>query len=345
MLILGLVRNVLFNNIIAGIDSCFKHSIIIDGYIQKFSDCRYIKYSLRDYIDENAFKQANEFSFWRFARDLGWKVGTKNIEEEIQILVVKKGASGVCPSQLATYTVPFDNSYIFVRDEPDKIKGVGKFFVYHEVGHTLYTTTRHKLRLVISNKTFFFFLFWSLWTVIWTFQSILVAVCLVLTSITMLREWKRRFNASRLEDEMWADIFAISALSDEDRIRVARFFLRYPLPPDPDLDKQQNSLRFEHLNQNLALAEDNKTKENNIPRMFTFENVSDIYAPLEIVTASILVIVLGTFGQEPSTNFLIKTLLFLDLPIFIILLAVAFLDLYLKNGIEQFVNSKVSSEV
>lgn len=339
ILIEGIIANVLFNNILAGFDSFIRFCQFFQGFIEKFSECTYIQYNIENYLDQDALEQANEYSFGHLSRTFGWRFMSEKLEENIHILVVKKSPSNVVPKQLTTYSIPFDKAYIFVRDEPERIKGVGKFFIYHEIGHTLYTAARHKIRIVYSNKTFLFFLFWSLWFVDWHYQSFLIAVAFVLTSITMLREWNRRINKSNLEDEMWADIFAISSLPDKDRIRVSRYFSRYPFPPDSRMDEQQNTLRVNNLTLNLERAsKDDVEPHNNIPRLFSFENISDIYAPLDIVTAAILAMTLATFGQEPTMDFLFKTFLWIDLPLFVILLLIAFISIHLKYTINQVLN-------
>lgn len=339
ILIEGIIANVLFNNILAGFDSFMRLSQLFKGFIEKFSECTYIQYNIENYLDRDALEQANEYSFGHLSRSFGWRFMPEKLEENIHILVVKKSPLNVVPKQLTTYSMPFDKAYIFVRDEPERIKGVGKFFIYHEIGHTLYTAARHKIRILYSNKTFLFFLFWSLWFVDWHYQSFLIAIAFVLTSITMLREWNRRINKSNLEDEMWADIFAISSLPDKDRIRVARYFSRYPFPPDSRMDEQQNTLRVKNLTFNLEEAsKDDVEPHNNIPRLFSFENISDIYAPLDIVTASILAMTLATFAQEPTMGFLSKTFFWIDLPLFVILILIAFISIYLKYTINQVLN-------
>ncbi|MEL6442136.1 MAG: hypothetical protein AAFQ80_23190 [Cyanobacteria bacterium J06621_8] len=320
----------------AGFDCFMRLSQFFVGFVEKFSDCKFTKYSVKDYLDNSTLEQAYEYSFAHLSRNLGWKFMSENIEDNIHILVVKKSPSNIVPKQLTTYSIPFDIAYIFVRDEPEKIKGVGKFFINHEIGHTLYVASREKMRVLIGSKTILFFLFWSLWFIHWNYQSFLVAIALVITSITMLREWNRRINKINLEDEMWADVFAVASLSTDERVRVSRYFSRYPFPPDSRMDEQQNALRVQNLKSNLEKADKNHSIGNKkIPRLFTFDNKFDIYAPLEIVTTAILMLSLATYSQEPTIKLSIKVFFLIDLPLLALLVLIAFICQYTKHTINH----------
>lgn len=330
------LANILFNNILTGFDCFIKLSQFFVGFIEKFYDCKFTPYSIKDYLDDDILQQAYEYSFASISRNLGWKFMSENIEENINILVVKKSPSNIVPKQLTTYSIPFDKAYIFVRDNPDKIKGVGKFFVYHEIGHTLYIASREKMRVLIGNKTLLFFLFWSLWFVNWSYQSCLIAIALIISSITMLKEWNRRIDEINLEDEMWADVFAISSLSEEERVKVSKYFSRYPFPPDSRMNKQQNDLRVQNLKLNLEKTDKSDSKTNkNIPRLFTFDNKFNIYAPLDIVTTGILVMALVSYSKIPAVELLTKTFFLIDLPLLFLLVLVAFMCQYTKRVINH----------
>lgn len=134
----------------------FRRGLVIQGFLKKFDDCKYTKFSLKDYIGEDVLAKAEALGFQQLLRKLGFK---NSLENDIQIFVVEKGPSVVCPQQFATYSIPGMESYIFIRDEPNKIKGVGKFFIYHEVGHTLVMSAALKLRLLNGNKSLSFFYF------------------------------------------------------------------------------------------------------------------------------------------------------------------------------------------
>lgn len=138
-----------------------------------------------------------------------------------------------------------------------------------------------------------------------------------------------------MEDEVCADNFALQSLSEAERTSVTRYFSKFPLRRDPSFkNEQQNIIRSEKLHQNLALANENQIEQINF--------ASDIHAPLGIVTAVILVLLLGTFGREPSVSLIIKSCLLLNLPLIVILIILGVVNTVLELGIKQIISTQSS---
>lgn len=339
-LLSGFITNILFNNTISGLNQCSRHSSIVKGFLGKFEKCSYQRHSLSEYLSEEGLAIAKRFSFNQIALErTRLSMTPDTLEEEIQIYTVKKGESGICPAQLVTYAIPSGRSYIFVRDEPGKIRGVGKFFVNHEVGHALWIASYHQFVLLYGNKTLLFLLFWIVGVIQWNFVSALTYVALFLTCITLLRTLKHRFSRMRLEDEVWADIFAISALSLEERRGVAKFFDRYPLPPDPDLDDSQNQLRAKLLKKNLTETSHEDIDPEGWKGLFNMKHASNSSLPLETSTAALLVSTLAMYSRPPSFLFFVLSLLLIALPLFALMFLSAAVNVRLRQEIRRITGS------
>ena len=233
--------------------------------------------------------------------------------------------------------IPFDASYIFIRDEPDSIKPIGRYFIHHEIGHTLFTAARHQVRILYGNRTIILFAVWFLLTAQWNLETALIEVLLILAATYVSFQYRQSSQKSRLEDEVWADNFAISSLSENDKKKLLSFFSKYPFPADSALSDEQNKSRSEYLLKNLQSSLENKKINVNdkFPEIFAYDNASQAYSLLSVYISAALIFFIALVAPSPTTSSLIKSTMFVTLPITMLLLIVAVRCTFAKIRIEN----------
>lgn len=325
-------------------DTAYRYGVLYTGFLEKFKDCTYKPYSVGDYLSKESVQRVEELSSSGMANRLKIPLLSGIFDADINIYAVRRNNSSICPKQLTSYMIPFDSSYIFVRDDPDKIKCIGKYFVYHEVGHTLYTSARHQIRMLYDNKTVILFLIWLLLLFQYKLELMFVIVALFLSSISLSKEYKRREEQAKLEDEIWADNFAISALSKKEREKILSFFKKYPFPSNSNLTSSQNTQRAECLNANLAVSLDSQDADSlnkEYDEIFEYKNVSDTYAPLETCTIAALVIAISISVQEPVINAILRSSFLITIPVVLFTVVLAVFCSLTKHEIERFIGMRL----
>ncbi len=236
---------------------------------------------------------------------------TFRLNRDIQVYVVKRGRSPVVPSQMAAYEsvqVTFP-SFIFIRDEPDKITPLGRFFVYHEFGHASW---RQQDTRITSRFGWEFFLFPLPWVII-SLQfnpiSLVGLVLYVLLLTTTYPIYRYLLQISHFFEEINADRFARSFLSCTNQKALAEYLSAAgQLPKDSSMNDEQNLERSKRLLQDLR-KEENSSGPNS-PRV--------VYAyPIGIICLQLLfaifILIMGFLNRPPSIVFLCCNFMFLTI--------------------------------
>ena len=292
--------------------------------LKRFPDITYARYPATDYLPADILDRAEAMNPQGVLR--GLRVSLGRLTESLRIYVIRRGPSGVCPSNLAAYAIPFGDCFLFLRDEPGQIGGVRKFYIFHEVGHALMMAAMPKLRVTFGTWTLWFAAFWLAWSVRWTPLSALIAVSLVLTILSLGHEWRRRQETLRLEDEVAADLFGLEALEPEERDRVAAFFARYPFPRDVTLSEPHHAARLDRFNANLEALRQGRAE--------AVDTASELHAPLSIVTSVVLIVALADFARSPSAP-LIAIAAAVAVLVLLLVLLITFLNVMLDLAIDQ----------
>jgi hypothetical protein len=260
---------------------------LISGYLSRFSQCSFQRFDISDYAESEESESEDlkgiPYPFLKIYKKT----------RDIRIYVVKRGRSSVLPNQFVAYESyqHASPSFIFCRDEPEKITALGRFFIYHEFGHTSWRQT--DVRYVSRFGWVFFFvpLFWTILFLQYNTLSLkILAVYIVLLAITY-PIYKYLLQVLHFYEEVNADRFALNVLSYRNRESLAKYLNSVEqLPNDPSLSKTQNRKRYWLLLQELVKDEKNYASINKYP-------VGLVY--LQFLFA-IIILVLGFHIREQS---------------------------------------------
>jgi hypothetical protein len=158
----------------------------------------------------------------------------------VRVFRVGMGDSGAIPDGLGVFNVPFAQSVILVRDDPDDAEIEDRFCLYHELGHTLGHEFALQSALRKGVTLPFLALVLAAVAVPATRTSLLVlALCLV--GLAIVRAvFVRHRKSLRAVSEMKADEFAIDFMKEDEK-RYVLGNTESVLPRDSGLS------RLEHL--------------------------------------------------------------------------------------------------
>lgn len=263
------------------------------GFLIKFRKCIYTRYEVLDYLKGKAYEKVGNLSHPAMIRKTPFvpKYNTK-LKDFIRIYTVKKGVSNELPKQLAAYSLPFWGAYIFVRDEPEKTKTVAKFFICHEVGHILNNLALKKSVLFTNNKPLILFLIWSFFAINWTYESKCLVAILCLLIISVAKDWNNKLSNFKLEEEVFADSFALECMSVEEKEEIRTRFFNVLPPVDSSMSYEQNKIRKFYFEDAL----------NNKPSSII--NAFSIYPPFQILIIQVIILLLATYANEPTMTIL-----------------------------------------
>ena len=89
-------------------------------YLNEFKTCRFKLYHADEVIPNHIIRALIE----------------RGLLPKIAVYKVSAGASGVAPSGLKVFTASAgEPTYVFLRDNPDKLNAIQRFCLYHELGH------------------------------------------------------------------------------------------------------------------------------------------------------------------------------------------------------------------
>lgn len=173
---------------------------------------------------------------------------------------------------------------------------LGKFFLYHEIGHTSLTGNVAGKRALIGVAPFRCVLLWVILNVSWSLQSVFIAIffgALILAINPYV--WVEELAKARLYNESAADCFALEHLPDADRNRLSQYEPRRIIPRDKsldDIDPSFNKLRESIFVDNLRFANEDKWDE--------IWNQFDPKIPLGIYILLLLTGALGFYSRSAS---------------------------------------------
>ncbi len=174
--------------------------------------------------------------------------------ERVRLFVCHFDRDEPMPGQLASFPAP-DETHIFIVDTPARIGAIGRYFVYHEVGHA----HRFSVSNAISQLAFpFIYLAVVAWLIVlikWTLLQVLIFVgCMLFVAASWFYRMLRSVAGQDLNDEVNADIFALCYQTPETLKTLERFIQRYPIAWDARLTERYNEIRNKQFRDNLACA-------------------------------------------------------------------------------------------
>jgi hypothetical protein len=294
--LVGTVLGLLFFVVLESLEDIQRQKELLSGYLTRFLNCSFYRFHTDDFADKES---PIRFEVDSIPVVISGAIRI-NLKRDIRVYVVKRGRSHLVPCQLVAYESSggsLSPSLVFVRDEPDKITPLGRFFIYHEVAHTSW---RHMLTSSFSYwqwKLFILPVFWAIINLQPSLFSFAVLAFYVLLLIIVQPIYKHFLQQQRFVAEISADQFALSCLSDKDQQALAQYLYRVgKLPKDPKLTDSQNSNRSTLLLQNLSKVKN--LSGANSPIQFFF-SLPTIYL---LFPFAILTLVMGFLSRTPSTT-------------------------------------------
>lgn len=295
LIVLSVLAGGFSASIIARKDDVKRLKDCIQGYLAPFSKCEFIKYKVSDYATSSSLLlQETEQPLISF---MGHKARIKSLKPDVRIYVVKKGNSKIVPMQITAFQTFGGLSFIFLRDDPKQITPIGRFFMYHEVGHA---SIQQEYARRITKLGWQFFLLPTIWIAInmrFTTASLLIlALYLLLIGLTFLVSRSVVSRHLKLTEEVGADFFSINSLSHDDKKSLLDYLMNaQKLPQDQLLSDEQNQGRYKIVLEILKRQiSNNKTKlPLNVPLNTTML--------ISMSALGLFFPVLGFYSHDPST--------------------------------------------
>ena len=204
-------------------------------------DCTYSSIPLSQILNATQSKIVADHSLYAFLGDRGlpW-----NHETDVRVFRVSMGESGVIPDGIGALSIPFMGCYLLVRDLPAESDLAARFFLLHEIGHSLGDEFAQQSMLRHGIRSLALAAIWSSFQVIWTWRLILpVLGCgLALAMVSRIIGSERR--ALRLRVELQADRYAVNLMSEDDLAHLRQLAPERLIPRDRDLDQAEHSIRI-----------------------------------------------------------------------------------------------------
>ncbi|MFL5386141.1 MAG: M48 family metalloprotease [Longimicrobiaceae bacterium] len=163
--------------------------------------------------------------------------------KDVRVFRVDTGDSGVIPGGLGVFNIPFTETVILVRDDPEYADVEDRYYLYHELGHTLGDEFAAQSALHKGAKLPLVALVLAAMVMPFEASSFLVlSLCVVGLSLVGLALSRQR-KSFRAISEMKADQFAIGFLKDEEK-RYVHQHAASMLPEDRELSAWEHQARI-----------------------------------------------------------------------------------------------------
>ncbi len=163
--------------------------------------------------------------------------------KDVRFFRVDIGDSGVIPGGLGVFNIPFMETVILVRDDPEYAGVEDRFYLYHELGHTLGDEFVVQSALHKGVKLPLVALVLAATAIPFEASPFLVlSLCLVSLSLMGLALSRRR-NSFRTTSEMKADEFAVGFLEEEEK-RYVHQHAASVLPEDHEISAWEHQARI-----------------------------------------------------------------------------------------------------
>lgn len=331
MVVVGLAAGWLFLQILLMLHHIASRAKVISGCLNKLQGSTYRTFTVRECFasDEETYEDIDKWFVKSWFRFYGIRNLNISIDHLVHIHVVESPA---CLATLASYPLALFESHIFVHDTPEETKGLRRFYLLHEVGHTQLRIATFDLGMLAGVKHYLFYLCWVGLTVAWGGDVFVVLLSMVLAMVALYKENHRRMESVRLVDEVVADGFALGYLSKENLKLLAKNKYFPDILRDDDMSPLFNAIRLAKLKEHLALARDGWDDEL-IER--TFEMLPT--PALTTLTAMVLLAALpGLYAAAPT----LWTLLW-----FLILDAALLLAFLISFVVSNMMNSVIGSMI
>lgn len=216
----------------------------------RLKDCRYLKISASQlFVKPAELEYLDDNSVYGSMKKFGLPF---NPAEDITLLQIKMGPSRCIPQSLGAYHIPMLHTYLLIRDLPDETDALSRFFVLHEVGHSLgmEPTVASVLTKGVKGACLAIVASMAALTISWStaagYLMTIVAVALVMRIMARLRK------KSRIINEVTADKYALSMMTKEARFELGQVKSEDVFEQDTELTMVDHYYRISSFKAQLA---------------------------------------------------------------------------------------------
>jgi hypothetical protein len=234
------------------------------GTLMQLKDCSYKPIELGELLDPARRSILVRGSLLEYLKSMGlpWQH-----DHDVKIYRVDIGPSGTLPDGLASFNIPFLGAVLLVRDDPASSDARERFFLWHEVGHTMGDEFARQSMVGKGIKGPTVASLLSLLLLPWSLRSAAAVLMAVIALLILRGAFSRLQRSSRLDAEVTADRFAIQFMnaSETEELRTTA---QPVLPGDRDLDRMQRHWRVTQFRE--ALSNPAKAHEWTDPSLLQF---------------------------------------------------------------------------
>lgn len=263
---------------------------LVTGCLDRLRGCTLTPYPVREFLGPAHEAIDNDYA-GPALRGLG--LSTMRLSDMVRIYVI--GGPGVI-SRLSCYYDPLSfRSHLFITDTPEDIRGIQRFFILHEIGHSQVTMVAAPVTMHLGVWPSLMLLAWMALTAPWNLTTLAVGIAFGCAVLVWWEEWKRGMTELRALDEVVADSFALEHLTPDELTRLARN-RSLSMLLDQQMGEIQNTMRLARLRENIDLALKGKIE---LVRQRTFAAVPQARWRLLLAAAG-LTVSAGLCGAPPA---------------------------------------------
>lgn len=333
MVFISLAASHLFLNILLMMNHTSSRLKVIYGCLHKLKGSSFQTFTVEEFFDDDGetYKDIDKWfvkSWFRF-----YRIRDISLNHLVRIHVVQ---SSVCVTNLASHPLALFESHIFLHDGPEDTTGVRRFYLLHELGHTQLKILTSDFSLLAGIKHYLFYLCWVGTTVAWCGDVFIVLLAVVLATVSLSQERRRRLEMVKLVDEIMADGFALAYLSKENLALLEKNKYFPDILYDSHMSPFFNTIRLAKLRENLSLVINGGVDD-------LIEQAFEMLPLPRLVTLAALVLLIaipGLYAAAPTPRTLLWFLAF-DAALLLAFL-VAF---FVSNVMSAVINSTLSASV
>lgn len=330
MILIAFAASHLFLNILLMLNHTASRLRVIFGCLRRLQGSSFRTYTAREFFagDEGRYEDIDRWFVKSWFRWYG--IRDISLDHLVRIHVVEGSA---CLANLVSYPLALFESHIFVSEGPENTKGIHRFYLMHEIGHTQMKIAESDFGMLAGSKPSLFYMAWVGLTVAWSWDVSVALLSVLLATVALSQERRRRLETIRLFSEIMADTFALCYLSEENLALLGKNKYFPELLRDSDISPVFNAIRLAKLKESFSLASRQMVDELLEQTFEMFPRPNPI-----LTTAFVLLAALpGLYAVAPTPRALLWFLL-ADVLLFLLFLAC----FIISNAMSWIIESKLA---
>ncbi len=176
------------------------------------------KHLVSDFTEPEIFAEIEQEAIFRIG--LAWRY--KSIDEPVHVYSTRNISSSLFYTNVVSFARPFDESYVFIDQAPERMKFFAKFKALHEIGHAVLSP--HTIQTKKQGGLLVFLVFLAIIFTLVDFSKIPLWLLIFYGSVFLARALYHFYYwfLSDFKDEVFADLFALSFLPQEEREQLGQ---------------------------------------------------------------------------------------------------------------------------